>query len=147
MLEEALAYLRLLERHPAARAWLSFTTPDGRRTSHGEPLADCARAADSAAGVVAVGVNCVNPGVVSDAIRALKSGTAKPIVVYPNSGETWNAGDERWHGDAARAGLAALAPGWVAEGAALVGGCCRVGPGQIAALAGAVARLRAPNAG
>jgi homocysteine S-methyltransferase len=147
VLEEALAYLRLLERHPAARAWLSFTTPDGRRTSHGEPLADCARAADSAAGVVAVGVNCVNPGVVSDAIRALKSGTAKPIVVYPNSGETWNAGDERWHGDAARAGLAALAPGWVAEGAALVGGCCRVGPGQIAALAGAVARLRAPNAG
>jgi homocysteine S-methyltransferase len=30
--------------------------------------------------------------------------------------------------------LAALAPQWVAAGARLVGGCCRVGPADIAAL-------------
>lgn len=147
VLDEALAYLRLLERHPAAHAWLSFTSPDGLHTAHGEPLADCARAADSSAGVVAAGVNCVKPEVVSSAIRALRSGTTKPIIVYPNSGESWNAGDERWHGAARPSGIAALAPGWIADGAALVGGCCRVGPGEIAALAGTLARVRAENAG
>jgi homocysteine S-methyltransferase len=32
----------------------------------------------------------------------------------------------------------ALAPGWVAQGAAYVGGCCRVGPDLIAELRAAV---------
>ncbi len=125
----------LLERNPDARAWLSFTSPDGIHTSHGEPLAECARLADGVPNVIAVGVNCVKPEVVADAIRALKAGTAKPIVVYPNSGERWNAGDESWHGAAGREGLATLALEWVGVGAGIVGGCCRVGPGQIADLA------------
>jgi homocysteine S-methyltransferase len=130
--------VELLARHPAARAWLSFTSPDGARPWHGEPHAECARDADGAPGVVAVGVNCVRPEVVGDAIRALRSGTDKPIVVYPNSGETWHAGNERWHGSAGDAGLAAFAPSWVAAGARLVGGCCRTGPRDIAALRNAL---------
>ncbi|MFF1795028.1 homocysteine S-methyltransferase family protein [Kitasatospora sp. NPDC058263] len=32
--------------------------------------------------------------------------------------------------------------GWLADGARLVGGCCRVGPREIAALAAEVARGR-----
>ena len=40
-----------------------------------------------------------------------------------------------WHGVPGLDGLAALAPDWIRAGARLVGGCCRVGPGQIAALA------------
>jgi homocysteine S-methyltransferase len=104
------------------------------RTSHGDPLVECARVADRAPGVVAVGVNCVKPEIVGDAIRALRSGTAKPIVVYPNSGETWSPGSESWHGSAKDASLAALAPAWIAAGARLVGGCCRIGPAEIAAL-------------
>jgi homocysteine S-methyltransferase len=145
-LDEARAYARLLERHEGARAWLSFTSPDGVHTSRGEPLADCARLADRAASVIAVGVNCVKPEVVDAAIRSLKEGTDKPVVVYPNSGERWNAADERWHGSPGREGLAALAPQWIAAGARLVGGCCRVGPREIAALAATMARLGAPDA-
>ncbi len=145
VLDEARACALLLERHPGTRAWLSFTSPDGARTSHGEPLADCARLADAAAGVIAVGVNCVKPEIVGDAIRALKSGTGKPIVVYPNSGETWGAGSESWQGRPAGASLATLVPGWIAAGAGLVGGCCRVGPGEIAALAAAMPRVPGAN--
>ena len=145
VLEEARAYAALLARHPDARAWLSFTSPDGEHTSHGEPLVECARLADGVANVIAVGVNCVKPEVVADAIRALKAGTGKPIVVYPNSGERWDAGDESWHGAAGREGLATLAPQWIRAGAGIVGGCCRVGPGQIADLARTMTRASPAN--
>jgi N-acetylglutamate synthase-like GNAT family acetyltransferase len=130
VLDEARAYVELLARHPDARAWLSFTSPDGRHTSHGEPLAECARLAEPVPSVIAVGVNCVKPEIVEDAIRSLAAGTGKPIVVYPNSGERWVAGEESWHG-APGHGLATLAPAWVRAGARHVGGCCRVGPDQI----------------
>jgi homocysteine S-methyltransferase len=140
VLDEARAYAKLLAARPGTRAWLSFTSPDGERTSHGEPLVDCARLADEVEGVMAVGVNCVRPEIVGKAIRALKAGTGKPIVVYPNSGERWDAGDESWHGAPGKHSLAALATGWIAAGAGLVGGCCRVGPRQIAGLAGVMTR-------
>lgn len=130
VLDEARAYVELLARHPDARAWLSFTSPDGRHTSHGEPLAECARLADPVPNVFAVGVNCVKPEIVEDAIRSLATGTGKPIVVYPNSGERWVAGEESWHG-APGHGIAAFAPAWVRAGARHIGGCCRVGPDQI----------------
>jgi homocysteine S-methyltransferase len=138
VLDEARAYVHLLQDHPATPAWLSFTSPDGIYTSHGEPLVECARLADRAANVIAVGVNCVKPEVVDTAIRSLRAGTGKPVVVYPNSGERWVAGEERWQGLPESKGLAALAPQWIAAGARLVGGCCRVGPDQIAALTCAV---------
>jgi homocysteine S-methyltransferase len=137
VLEEARAYVELLASHPAARAWFSFTSPDGVHTSHGEPLVECARLVDAVPSVFAVGVNCVKPEIVGDAIRALAAGTGKPIVVYPNSGERWNAGDESWHG-APGHGLAALAREWFNAGACHIGGCCRVGPAQIAQLRSAL---------
>jgi homocysteine S-methyltransferase len=145
VLDEARAYAKLLADRPGTQAWFSFTSPDGERTSHGEPLVDCARLADEVDGVIAVGVNCVRPEVVGTAIRTLKSRTGKPIVVYPNSGERWDAGDESWHGEPGKDSLAALATGWIAAGAGLVGGCCRVGPRQIAALAQVVAGAAASS--
>lgn len=143
LLDEARALVRLLAEHADARAWLSFTTPDGMHISHGEPLADCARLAESAPNVAAVGVNCVRPEVVGDAIRALKAGTRKPIVVYPNSGERWDAGGESWHGACGSRAIPELASGWVDAGARLVGGCCRVGPAEIESLARALSRRSA----
>jgi homocysteine S-methyltransferase len=137
VLEEARALVQLLARHPGAQAWLSFTSPDGAHTPHGEPLVECARLVDDVPNVIAVGVNCVKPEIVCDAIRALAAGTGKPIVVYPNSGELWNAGDEAWHG-APGHGIAALAREWFNAGARHIGGCCRVGPGQIAQLRSAL---------
>ena len=144
VLDEARAYARLLAERPATRAWFSFTSPDGQRTSHGESLAECARLADGIEGVVAVGINCVKPEIVGAAIRTMKTGTRKPIVAYPNSGESWDAGDESWHGAPGRESLGMLATGWIAAGASVIGGCCRVGPQQIAALSQAMLRRHGP---
>ena len=135
VLDEARALATLLARHPGTRAWMSFTSPDGANTSHGEPLTDCAHCLDRIPNIAAIGVNCVRPEIVGDAIRALRAGSTKPIVVYPNSGEQWNAGTQDWSGSRTEASFGESAAQWIDSGASLVGGCCRIGPREIAALA------------
>jgi homocysteine S-methyltransferase len=134
VLDEALALATLLAQHPDALAWMSFTSSDGIHTAHGESLTECARLLDRVPNVIAIGVNCVRPEVVGDAIRALRAGTGKAIVVYPNSGEQWDGKSRSWHGSWNHDSLAALAPQWVSAGAHVIGGCCRIGPREIAAL-------------
>ena len=116
--------------------WLSLTTvtaDDGVvRTRRGEPAADVFAMADGVDAVVAVGVNCTEPAGVGPAIRAAAR-SGKPVVVYPNSGETWDAVQRRWTGEP---GLRTeTIPAWLDAGARLMGGCCRVRPQHIAAIA------------
>jgi len=141
LLDEALALATLLAQHPDAPAWMSFTSADGIHTAHGESLTDCAKLLDRVPNLIAIGVNCVRPEVVGDAIRALKEGSGKAIVVYPNSGEHWDGQTRSWHGSWNHESLAALAPQWVSAGARVVGGCCRIGPREIAALDEALSQV------
>ncbi len=113
-------------------AWLSYSV-DGPVTRAGQPLHDAFLAAAAGTSVFAVGVNCCSPGDVLPALEVARSATDKPLVAYPNSGETWDAAVRGWSGPPAYD--VALAPAWVAAGAKYVGGCCRVGPDDIARLA------------
>ncbi len=115
-------------------AWVSVTIADGRLRS-GDSLARAFALAASAPGVVAVGVNCCDVSEVGGALAEL--GGSLPAVVYPNSGEVWHADSREWSGSASA--IASNAGEWIAAGARLVGGCCRVGPDQIARIARAVA--------
>jgi homocysteine S-methyltransferase len=117
-------------------AWISLTTvtgPDGRvRTrlgEHAETVFGLVRGVDA---VIAVGVNCTDPDGVAAAVEVAAAASGKPVVVYPNSGETWDARHRSWSGSPEFA--TEDVAGWVAAGARLVGGCCRVGPEQIAAI-------------
>ena len=132
-LDEALALATLLREFPAARAWVSFSCRDGRHTCEGQDIGDCARALAGFEQVVAVGVNCTAPEHVDSLVERLRAASGKPIVVYPNSGETYDAVSKRWHGHAERP-FAQAAQGWGRSGARLVGGCCRTAPSDIAAL-------------
>jgi homocysteine S-methyltransferase len=115
-------------------AWLSLTCA-GDRTRAGEPAAAAFAMAADAASLIAVGVNCTDPDDLAALIPvAARSGL--PVVAYPNSGERWDAERRAWTGS--RHFRAEDVRGWVAAGARLVGGCCRVGPDQIAAIAAAV---------
>jgi homocysteine S-methyltransferase len=117
--------------------WLSYTVA-GDRTRAGQPLEEAFAVAADADWVIAVGVNCCDPADTDHAVRVAAKVTGKPVVVYPNSGEGWDGRARSWDGhptfDPARVA------GWLDAGARLVGGCCRVGPDQIAALAAAVRR-------
>ncbi|WP_349268393.1 homocysteine S-methyltransferase [Mycolicibacterium parafortuitum] len=113
-------------------AWLSFTV-DGTVTRAGQPLSEAFAVAAGVDEIVAVGVNCCAPDDVLPAITIAREVTGKPVVVYPNSGEVWDGPRRVWTGTSSWA--PGLVPGWVAAGARIVGGCCRVGPSDITRVA------------
>jgi len=113
-------------------AWLSFSV-DGLHTRAGQPLEEAFAVAASCASLVAVGVNCCRPDDVLPALEVARAVTGRPGVAYPNSGQGWDSGTHTWTGGTSYD--VGLAPGWVAAGATYVGGCCQVGPSDIAALA------------
>jgi S-methylmethionine-dependent homocysteine/selenocysteine methylase len=119
--------------------WLSLTTVLDRRgvprTRRGEPAAEVYALVADVPEVIAVGVNCTSPGAIGPTVAAARVAGA-PIVVYPNSGEGWDAVGRRWTGTPG--GWTDDVPAWVAGGARLVGGCCRVRPAHIAAIAAAL---------
>ncbi|MEV6237630.1 homocysteine S-methyltransferase [Lentzea sp. NPDC051838] len=132
--DEAEAVLEVV-RGSGVPTWLSYSIR-GDRTCAGQPLDEAFAAVKGIREVIAVGVNCCAPEDVSAAVEVASRVTGLPVVVYPNSGETWDAGNRAWSGDGT--GFAERAREWVDRGARLVGGCCRTGPDAIAVLANAL---------
>jgi homocysteine S-methyltransferase len=133
---EALAITDLLKEFPNMTAWISFTARDGRHISEGQVFADCVREFDSHPQVTAMGINCTSPVYTPSLIREAKKSTTKPIVVYPNSGETYDAANDEWNGDAVVESFGEQAREWYTAGARLIGGCCRTTPEDIRVIAG-----------
>ncbi|KOT79710.1 homocysteine methyltransferase [Streptomyces rimosus subsp. pseudoverticillatus] len=129
--DEARALLRAV-RGLGVPAWLSFSAA-GEHTRAGQPLEDAFALASDVPEVVAVGVNCCTPEDADQAVALAARASGKPVVVYPNSGESWDAQARAWCGTPAFS--ANRVASWTAAGARLVGGCCRVGPDAVAALA------------
>ena len=112
-------------------AWLSITAA-GDRTRAGEPAYAAFALARDVPEVIAVGVNCVDPADVPALLAVAAGASGKPGVAYPNRGEGWDAAARTWTGAGGFDPTAVT--GWVAAGARLVGGCCRVTPTDIAAM-------------
>jgi homocysteine S-methyltransferase len=130
-LAEAKALAQLLRESPDSWAWFSFSCRDGRSISDGTPITECAALLEEMEQVVAVGINCTPPRHIPELIGELLAVTQKPIVVYPNSGEDYDAVTKRWHGLSAPAEFGTYSREWRKAGAALIGGCCRTGPEHI----------------
>ena len=143
--------LGILAETREAWAWVSFCCADGARLWDGTPVEAVARLCDRAERVAAVGVNCVAPAHVGELIGRIRGETDLPVIVYPNSGEVYDAHTGAWHwpaNGARGAGEPTLeARDWIARGAAGVGGCCRVGPAGIRALRRQVAGVTLARTG
>ncbi|XP_063746877.1 uncharacterized protein zgc:172121 isoform X2 [Eleginops maclovinus] len=134
-LKEAQALVDLLREFPDVKAWLSFSCKDGRCISDGSLFSEAVQTVIRSQQLVAVGVNCCPPALLQpllDSAAALRTDTS--WVVYPNSGEEWNS-EHGWKtSQTASELIPKLSHTWMKQGAALIGGCCRIGPAEIAEL-------------
>ncbi len=138
---EARAMLRLLDAHPGSQAWITFTARSESEIANGEAFAPLVAEIGAHPQVVAVGVNCTSPKYVAALVRAACDVTDTPIIVYPNSGETYVAGEQTWRGEELHLSFADVAVEWFEAGATIIGGCCRTTPSDIAALSRRARRL------
>jgi len=125
---EAQALIELLAEFPQCNAWLSFSCKDGQHVCHGESFTDCAALTETSNQIIAVGINCTPPRHLVPLLDSAQ-GLSKPLIVYPNSGETWVASENRWSGTACEV---QGATDWYDAGARIIGGCCRTMPEDIA---------------
>ena len=132
---EIQALTALLTEFPATPAWFSFTLRDSNHLSDGTPLADVLAFLEDKPQVVALGINCIALDKVTAALKVFSALSSKPLVVYPNSGEQYDAVSKSWHSDASGCSLVDSLAEWQAAGAKLIGGCCRTTPADIKAIA------------
>jgi homocysteine S-methyltransferase len=134
-LNEAQAIAKLLKEFPNATAWVSFSARDEKHISEGQVFADCVKELEDHQQIAVIGINCTSPKYVPSLIREAKKVTNKPILVYPNSGETYNATKHDWNGHPVHGSFGEQAREWYEAGARLIGGCCRTTPEDIRVIA------------
>ena len=109
---EEIKALAALAEYPAPGHG-SLTLRDSEHLSDGTPLREVAALKDNSQ-VVALGINCIALENTTAALKHLHSLTALPLVVYPNSGEHYDAVTKtpHHHGEACET-LAGICPsGW-----------------------------------
>lgn len=133
-LQEAKVLTQLL-RKLNTPAWVSFSCQNGQQLNDGSAVEDVAVLFSQHPKVIAVGVNCTSPQYINELITRIKSVVNnKAVVVYPNSGENFDAMTKTWHGTSSPLSCAHAAKSWIESGASIIGGCCRMGPEHIQAM-------------
>ena len=113
-------------------AWISFSCKDGIHINDGTPIFSCANLFKSHPNVFAVGVNCTGPKYISSLINEIQRvDNGKKIIVYPNSGTSYNAISKTWVENSNPLSFSEMMKVWVELGADLIGGCCQIGPDHI----------------
>ncbi|XP_068634862.1 homocysteine S-methyltransferase 3-like [Aristolochia californica] len=134
---EAQAYTEILEEENIhIPAWFSFNSKDGINVVSGDSILECATIADSCKKVVAIGINCTPPRFIHGLINSIRKVSRKPILVYPNSGETYDGDKKEWVESTGVSDddFVSYVTKWREAGASLIGGCCRTTPNTIKAI-------------
>lgn len=132
-LEEVQALVDLLTKtHPQQKFWVSFSIADPQTLCDGTPLAEAAQWVAQQLNAVAVGVNCTALENITPALKTLASAVDLPLIVYPNSGDQYDPTTKTWQRTARSHQFDDYVGDWLANGAQIVGGCCRTTPHDIA---------------
>ena len=116
-------------------SWISFSCQDGQHLNDGSKISETVSLFKNHPNVFAVGANCTNPSFISEIILTIKKADIdKKIIVYPNSGEAYNAKTKKWMGLTEPISFIEMTEEWRNLGADIIGGCCRIGPDHIHSL-------------
>ncbi|EOT49426.1 MULTISPECIES: homocysteine S-methyltransferase [Enterococcus] len=123
---ELCALLELLEELDAIKVWVTLTLKDQAHLSDGTPLREVQPLLEASPYVLAYGVNCVQPELVTPTLEHLGQYTAhKPFVAYPNSGAVYDPITKTWsHAHQTEQMFTTEAKVWHTLGCQLIGGCC-----------------------
>ncbi|PHN03328.1 homocysteine S-methyltransferase [Flavilitoribacter nigricans] len=141
---EAEAIIDLMGNFPDRPYGLSFSCKNGRAVSHGETFMEALALASGVSQIAAVGINCTAPEFIGPLLETIKGEGSRPLMVYPNSGEVWNAGAHCWEDPENKQGIADHLSDWYHSGARIIGGCCRTTPADIARIRGNLQPLVKP---
>jgi homocysteine S-methyltransferase len=131
-IREARVLLQLLkDLDNTIPVWIAFSCKDDLRLSSGESFRDAARISKEL-GANYVGINCTSPEVVMGLLESAEG--YGPFVVYPNAGRTWNEKLKRLEGATVKLSDQHIQQ-WSQCGATIIGGCCGIGPKEIAQVA------------
>ena len=133
---EGLACLSLAADLGELPVMLTFSCRDGAHLCSGHPMSHVSDLVNLSSPhyLVGVGVNCTAPRHITGLLQKLEAIRTIPVVVYPNSGEGWDAEHRCWVGENDAEHFAEYAREWIKAGANIIGGCCRTGPEHIAQL-------------
>jgi homocysteine S-methyltransferase len=128
-IREARVLLQLLkDLNNTIPVWIAFSCRDDLCLSSGEYFKDAARVSKEL-GAEYIGINCTSPELVTSLLESAKE--YGPFVVYPNAGRTWNEKLKRLEGATVKLSDKHIQE-WAGCGATIIGGCCGIGPKEIA---------------
>jgi homocysteine S-methyltransferase len=133
-LAEAQAYLALAQETPNIKIALAFSCLDGFSLSDKTKVADIDPSLFDYENLISVGINCTSPRFIPSLIKQFQAQTELPIIIYPNSGEAWDAANHCWTGTTHPEEFGTAVREWRRIGAGIIGGCCRTGPAHIQAI-------------
>ncbi|CAJ1227180.1 homocysteine S-methyltransferase [Lactiplantibacillus xiangfangensis] len=134
--DEVQALVRLInQKWPEQHYWVSFSIADPQTLCDGTPLAEAAAWVAQQPNVEAVGVNCTTLENIAPALTTLRAAVDIPLIVYPNSGDEYDPITKTWQPTARSHQFDSYVPKWLANGAQIIGGCCRTTPEDIATIA------------
>ena len=133
-LEEVAVLLQMLEARELS-AWVTFTLAAEGPLHDGTLVEDAARLCATSPAVDALGLNCVKRELAAGALKRMASVTDLPLILYPNSGETYDAATKTWHHPVGGPGWQHFVGPWQSLGVKCLGGCCRTLPSDIVEIA------------
>jgi homocysteine S-methyltransferase len=124
--------LNSLLQNVKKQVWVSFSCKDGKHIRDGTSITKCTKVIADNPKIFAIGINCTAPEYISGLIKAIKPIiNDKRIIVYPNSGDAYDAKSKTWSGLSTPTSFLEMAKEWIKLGVDIIGGCCRIGPEEI----------------
>ena len=140
--DEALLIAEILEELGAPPAWFSFGFADETQTYGLDAIDKAVLGIAGYADLVAIGLNCTHPRYVNSLLASMSELVSGiPLIVYPNHGREWDAAGRCWTGDSISISSVETLQSWVDLGARFIGGCCGIGPDDIAHLVNLVSNF------